>query len=653
MADQSQRHPRPGEHESGKELKLLHFIYEQPDIDEIRGNPQRVLDLIHKFEEKYRFMNVGAAKGKIVTDLIAELKPHTMIELGGYVGYSAILFGDAVRRAGGKRYFSLELNPEYAAIANMLIELAGLRDFVRIIVGRSDKSLHKLFTSGEVKQIELMFLDHYKPAYTTDLMLCEQLGMIVPNVTVLAADNVLRPGNPPYLEYVRSTVEQKREAAKKGPIKSYNKEGIPQRTVQSFLGEDDKPSFEVLGNPNLVYKSTLHQPEGLQDAIETIIMASKTWNVGIVGYGFSAKIFHIPFVTEVPQFKLYAIVQRTPKPEDDAEKDHPGIKSYRTAEDMIKDAAVDVVIITTAPDSHYALAKLALENGKHVVCEKPFTPTSEEANDLVTLAQQRNRLLAVYQSTLDQTKFSRRIHFQELTSRLTDRRFDADFVTLTKLVKNGSLGRVVEFETHFDRHRPEEPPADVSKWKNKVIPGGSAIYDLGSHLLDQAVQLMGMPDRITGFVGSQRAVNTTGFEDSFTVLLHYNNGLLVTAKAGVVSPEEKQLRYWVRGEKGSFKKFHLDIQEDQLKAGMRPGDNGYAREPSDRYGTLTTIQDGKPVAEIFPTVEPPTYTEYYRKFARALAGEGDLPASGAEAAKVIRLIELAKESSKLGKTIDV
>jgi predicted dehydrogenase len=137
---------------------------------------------------------------------------------------------------------------------------------------------------------------------------------------------------------------------------------------------------------------------------------------------------------------------------------------------------------------------------------------------------------------------------------LTDRRFDADFVTLTKLVKNGSLGRVVEFETHFDRHRPEEPAADASKWKNKVIPGGSAIYDLGSHLLDQAVHLMGTPDRITGFVGSQRAVNTTGFEDSFTVLLHYNNGLLVTAKAGVVSPEENQLRYWVRGEKGSFKK---------------------------------------------------------------------------------------------------
>ena len=185
------------------------------------------------------------------------------------------------------------------------------------------------------------------------------------------------------------------------------------------------------------------------------------------------------------------------------------------------------------------------------------------------------------------------------------------------------------------------------------MPGGSAIYDLGTHLLDQAVHLLGKPARVTGFVGSQREVNTSGFEDSFTVLLHYPGGLMVTAKAGVVSCEEEQLRFWVRGEKGSFKKFYLDIQEDQLKAGMQPTDNGYGREPSERYGTLTTMKDGKPVKEVTPTVEPPTWTEYYRKFARALAGQGDLPASGVEAAEVIRLIELAKESSRLGKTIDV
>ncbi|KAJ5619136.1 hypothetical protein N7510_003120 [Penicillium lagena] len=263
------QHPRPGEksRESGRELKLLHFIYGQPNLDQIRGHPEKVIDLIHEFEKEYHFMNVGAAKGRIVTELIDELKPQTMIELGCYVGYSAILFGERVRRNGGQRYLSLELNPEFAAIANMLVELAGLRDFVRILVGRSDVSLHKLYTSGDLTRIELMFIDHYKPAYTTDVKLCEHLGMISLG-SVLAADNVLHPGNPPYLEYVRSTVEQKREAAKKGPAKGYDTTGIPRSTAQSFMPANDVPSFETVGNPDLVYDSQLRQPEGSQDAIE-------------------------------------------------------------------------------------------------------------------------------------------------------------------------------------------------------------------------------------------------------------------------------------------------------------------------------------------------------------------------------------------------
>ncbi|KAB8273779.1 S-adenosyl-L-methionine-dependent methyltransferase [Aspergillus minisclerotigenes] len=207
-------HPRVGERsrEAGQETKLLHFIYGQPNIDEIRGRPQKILDLMNKFEEEHYMMSVGAPKGRIVTDLTDEIKPKTMIELGCYMGYSAILFGDAVRRNGGERYLSLELNPEWAAIANMLIELAGLRDFV--------------------SKIELMFLDHYKPAYLTDLKLCEHHGMIVPG-SVLAAGNVLYPGNPPYLEYVRSSVEQKREAAKGGHMKGYNLERISESQVNS------------------------------------------------------------------------------------------------------------------------------------------------------------------------------------------------------------------------------------------------------------------------------------------------------------------------------------------------------------------------------------------------------------------------------------
>jgi catechol O-methyltransferase len=242
-----------------------------------------VIDLIHEFEKDYYLMNVGPEKGKIVTDIIDEQKPKTMIELGCYVGYSAILFGDAVRRNGGERYLSLELNPEFAAIANMLVELAGLRDFVRIIVGRSDLSLHKLITSKEVTHVELLFIDHYKPAYTTDLKLCEHHAAIGPG-SVLVADNVLYPGNPPYLEYVRSSVEQKREVAKAGPSKGYDTTGMADWMVQSFVGKDDVPTFQYVGNPNLVYESRLCQPEGMRVSVKEVF-PGYTFLLTVIGLG--------------------------------------------------------------------------------------------------------------------------------------------------------------------------------------------------------------------------------------------------------------------------------------------------------------------------------------------------------------------------------
>ncbi len=229
--------------------------------------------------------------------------------------------------------------------------------------------------------------------------------------------------------------------------------------------------------------------------------------------------------------KFYAIVQRTPKPNDDAEKDHPGIKSYRSSKEVVADSEVEVVVVTTSPMSHFEICKLALEHGKHVIVEKPFTPSSKEASELITIAQKHDRLLTVYQN----------------------RRWDSDFLTLSKLLEDKTLGRIVEFETHFDRYRPEAlDPA--SSWKANLSPGGGAAYDLGTHLIDQAVHVFGLPDRITGFVGSQREYNPGKVEDSCTILLHYDSGLLATVKAAVVSPEEKQLRYWVRGDRGSYKK---------------------------------------------------------------------------------------------------
>ncbi|KAF3482483.1 oxidoreductase [Arthroderma uncinatum] len=351
------------------------------------------------------------------------------------------------------------------------------------------------------------------------------------------------------------------------------------------------------------------------------------YNVGVIGYGLSAKVFHIPFISAVPEFKLYAIVQRTPSASDDAQKDHPDSKIYRTVEDLVNDSAVDVVVVTTTPDSHYSLTKLALEANKHVIVEKPFTLTQKDGDDLIELAKKQNKLLTVYQN----------------------RRWDADFVTATKLIKDGSLGRVVEFETHFDRHRPE---LTIRKaWKGKPTSSGGSIYDLGTHLIDQAVQLFGLPNRITGFITAQREIDAEDYEDSFTVLLHYDR-LLVTAKSAVISPEENQLRFWIRGDKGSFKKYHLDPQEDQLLAGVKLGDGQFGREPGEKHGVLTASVDGKFSSHTVQP-EPPTYVEYYRVFARALSGQGQVPVNSADASAVIGLVELAMESSKKGMTLPV
>ena len=206
--------------------------------------------------KKY-LMNVGEDKGKIVTDLIAEVKPRTMVELGGYVGYSALLFGNAVREAGGRRYISLERNPEFAAVIMSLVDLAGLGDVVKVVVGPSAQSIKRLHGDGTLKHIDLMFLDHYKPAYTTDLKLCEHLGLVNPG-SVLAADNVIKPGNPPYLAYVRSSVAEKRERYESGETEKETAE-FADRTKNQYIKREgeEKLSTEIKGNPNLRYESKL------------------------------------------------------------------------------------------------------------------------------------------------------------------------------------------------------------------------------------------------------------------------------------------------------------------------------------------------------------------------------------------------------------
>ena len=181
-------------------------------------------------------MNVGAAKGAFVTNLIAERKPSVMIELGGYVGYSAILFGDAIRANGGKQFLSIEKNPEVAAVANQLVDLAGLRDTVRILVGASDEVLLELVRDHkEITQVEMIFIDHWQKLYRPDLWLLEELDVLIPGTSLLLADNVIMPGAPEYLEWVQATTGQKRELVKKLDVGS------------------------LTPNPNLVYETTVSE----------------------------------------------------------------------------------------------------------------------------------------------------------------------------------------------------------------------------------------------------------------------------------------------------------------------------------------------------------------------------------------------------------
>ena len=186
---------------------------------------------------------------------------------------------------------------------------------------------------------------------------------------------------------------------------------------------------------------------------------SKRYNIGVIGYGLSAKVFHIPLITVVPEFKLHAIVQRSPTADNDAGRDNPGVKAYRTVDELFADGDVDVVVVTTHPASHHELTTRALRAGKHVVVEKPFTVNLAEADDLIRVSRETGKWVIVYQN----------------------RRWDGDFVTVGKVIGSGAVGRVSEFETHFDRHRPE---VQTGSWKMEET-GGGVVWDLGSHLLDQ------------------------------------------------------------------------------------------------------------------------------------------------------------------------
>ncbi|KAL4915036.1 oxidoreductase [Aspergillus aurantiobrunneus] len=360
-------------------------------------------------------------------------------------------------------------------------------------------------------------------------------------------------------------------------------------------------------------------------------------NAAVVGYGFSAKTFHIPFLLHSPWFRIHAIVQRTPRDGHSAIDDFPDAKAYRDACESICDRDVDVLVITSTNGTHFPLVKGALENGKHVIVEKPFTITYAEAAELADLAERTGLQLAVYHN----------------------RRWDSDFLTLRSLIESQSqpLGDIVRLRSHFDCAPNSRTAVESKKWRLAAgVPGAGMLFDLGSHLIDQTLVLFGPPRTVTCLLfdeGGRRDVGDEGFmDDGFLIVLGYEKGLKVELHSTQYSVSDRQKRFEILGTKGRWIKYGLDCQEHQLQKGIYPGHPEYGLEKQDNTGTLQMV-DGETVRPQEWESRRGGYQHFYENVHGAITGQTELAVKPGDAALVMHLIELCRQSAIEGRTLTV
>ncbi len=340
-------------------------------------------------------------------------------------------------------------------------------------------------------------------------------------------------------------------------------------------------------------------------------------HVGLIGYGLAGATFHAPIIAAIPSLALRKVVSSRAA---EVARDHPGVEVVQDADTLVADPEIELVVIATPNATHYPLARRALEAGKHVVVEKPFAVRVAEADELVRLAAERERVLTVYHN----------------------RRWDGDFLTLKQCIESGSLGRVVTYEAHFDRYRPEVR----DRWRERDEPGSGALYDLGSHLIDQALDLFGLPETVLADVGAQRAGALT--DDYFHLLLGYGE-LRVILHSGSLA-RQPAFRFSVHGDRGSFLKRGTDPQEEQLKQGMWPGDPGWGLDPAEQHAELVTEVGGLPMHARVETL-PGSYETFYAGIARAIQEGTPVPVAATDARNTIAVIEAAMRSSREGRAV--
>jgi predicted dehydrogenase len=346
----------------------------------------------------------------------------------------------------------------------------------------------------------------------------------------------------------------------------------------------------------------------------------KIINTALCSFGMSGRVFHAPLVYLLPGYKLYAVWERSKQLSKEV---YPHVIIYTSYEELLNDDAIELVIINTPNYTHYEYAKKALLAGKHIVVEKPFTITSSEAKELIALAKEKNKIISVFQN----------------------RRWDSDFKTVKKVVQEKWLGDIVEAEIHFDRYKEELSP---KLHKEIPGPGTGLLYDLGSHIIDQALQLFGMPQAIFADITIMRPISKV---DDYMELLLFYPSLRVRLKASYLVREPLPA-YIFNGTKGSFLKSRADVQEEQLQNGLSPNLPQYGIEPESEKGLLHTEKNGEVTRERIPT-EKGTYLDYYQQLYNAIANHQPIPVTAEDGLKVIEIIEAAYKSNQQKQIVEI
>ncbi|MFL9584236.1 oxidoreductase [Stenotrophomonas sp. AB1(2024)] len=340
--------------------------------------------------------------------------------------------------------------------------------------------------------------------------------------------------------------------------------------------------------------------------------------VGLIGYGLAGSVFHAPLIQHTPGLKLHGIVSSQ---RDRLLRSFTDVHIHDEVESLLADPAVDAVVIATPNEQHAPLALAALRAGKHVLVDKPFALSSAEAVAVVDAAREAERVVSVFHN----------------------RRYDADFLSLCGLLEAGTLGRIAEIHSHFDRFRPQVR----DRWRESDAPGSGLWMDLGPHLLDQMLQLFGWPEAISADIAAQREGARS--DDYFHAVLHYP-GLRAIVHAGslVAAPAP---RFAVHGSQGSYLKEGLDVQEDQLRQGIAPGAPGWGLDP--QHGQLVQVDADGQVHRHSVDNAVGDYRRFYAAFRDAMRGEGEAPVSTGQALQVMHLLEAGHKSADSGRRVDL